>query len=171
VDGFGCGFFSVQTAGGSPAPAASRLSGRPAIDSGAFRPDGQTPVYLKRGFADDPSAEPVFPGADGWIRIEIPAVSRLALYLNQGDSFESAEERDDRVRRIRREAAARSEVGQYEAYEIVLGDLRTLPIGASFDSRNGILFWQPGPGFSGEYRFVIVDREAGIKKSILVIIR
>ncbi len=171
VDGIGSRYFSIQNAGGSPAPAAVSGSGRPVFDSGLLRPDGQAPVYLKRGFADDPSAEAAYPEADGWIRTEIPAVSRLAVYVNQGDSIESGEERKDRARRIRREAAASSEAGRYAAYEIVLGELRPLPIGASIDARDGILYWQPGPGFSGEYRFVIVDREAGTKKSILVTIR
>ncbi|MDQ1353620.1 MAG: hypothetical protein QG657_3926, partial [Acidobacteriota bacterium] len=40
-----------------------------------------------------------------------------------------------------------------------------------FDSRKGIFYWQPGPGFVGEYRFVfIMKSETGqmYRKEIIV---
>jgi hypothetical protein len=59
---------------------------------------------------------------------------------------------------------------RYEAYEHVLGQLRPLPIGASFDPRDGVLYWQPGPGFLGEYKFVIIDKEKMMRKTIKITI-
>jgi hypothetical protein len=31
-----------------------------------------------------------------------------------------------------------------------------LPIGSTLDTRNGVFYWQPGPGFIGTYRFIFV---------------
>jgi hypothetical protein len=45
---------------------------------------------------------------------------------------------------------------RYEAYSVVDGQLRGLPTGASFDSSRGILYWQPGVGYIGNYDFVIL---------------
>jgi hypothetical protein len=47
--------------------------------------------------------------------------------------------------------------GRYEAYLVVGDDLRPLPVGSTFDPKTGALFWQPGPGFRGEYDFLLVD--------------
>lgn len=45
---------------------------------------------------------------------------------------------------------------QYEAYHVVDGTLRALPAGASFDASRGVLYWQPGLGYVGDYDFVVV---------------
>jgi hypothetical protein len=45
---------------------------------------------------------------------------------------------------------------RYEAYLVAAGRLRALPVGASFDERRGVLYWQPGLGFAGEYEFAVV---------------
>jgi hypothetical protein len=52
--------------------------------------------------------------------------------------------------------ASRPGARRYEAYQVVAGTLRPLPIGAAFDDSRGALYWQPGPGFAGSYDFVIV---------------
>jgi hypothetical protein len=52
--------------------------------------------------------------------------------------------------------ASSAGASRYEAYSVVDGQLRGLPIGASFDSTRGILYWQPGVGFTGNYDFVIL---------------
>jgi hypothetical protein len=44
----------------------------------------------------------------------------------------------------------------YEAYRVAGDTLAPLPIGASFDDRRGILYWQPGVGFTGSHDFVVV---------------
>jgi hypothetical protein len=45
-----------------------------------------------------------------------------------------------------------------------VGDqLKSLPVGSTLDSETGIFYWQPGPGFVGEYQlqFVGFDSVAG----------
>jgi hypothetical protein len=56
----------------------------------------------------------------------------------------------------------------YDAYSLVEGELRALPAGASFDSNRGILYWQPGVGYIGDYDFLIVAD--GVKRIPLRIV-
>jgi hypothetical protein len=45
-----------------------------------------------------------------------------------------------------------------EGYLVVGDQLRELPIGSTLDKNRGIFYWQPGPGFVGEYRFVFIEK-------------
>lgn len=41
----------------------------------------------------------------------------------------------------------------------VIGDrLRSLPVGSWLDSEKCIFYWQPGPGFLGNYRLVFIGK-------------
>ena len=42
---------------------------------------------------------------------------------------------------------------------------------AALDTRNGVFYWQPGPGFIGAYRFVFVDGRDGKKKFVTLNVR
>jgi len=64
------------------------------------------------------------------------------------------------------------EVGQLElplgaisGYQVVNGEHRPLPIGSSL--RSGVFYWQPGPGFLGEYHLVF-ERNDGTKTQVQV---
>jgi hypothetical protein len=52
--------------------------------------------------------------------------------------------------------ASRAGTSQYDAYLVANGQLRALPIGASFDQSRGMLYWQPGVGYTGTYDFLVV---------------
>ena len=52
--------------------------------------------------------------------------------------------------------ASSAGAASYDAYSVVDGQLRPLPAGASFDSSRGILYWQPGVGYAGDYDFAIL---------------
>jgi hypothetical protein len=52
--------------------------------------------------------------------------------------------------------AVRSVKGQ-AAYHVANGELRALPLGATFDAKSGTFFWQTSAGFVGDYEFVVVD--------------
>ena len=58
---------------------------------------------------------------------------------------------------------------------LVVGDqLRELPIGSTLDRDNGIFYWQPGPGFIGEYHFVFIEKNGFgqvVRKDIVVNIK
>ena len=59
--------------------------------------------------------------------------------------------------------ASAARASSYQAYAVMGGELKPLPAGASFDPRRGILYWQPGVGYTGDYDFAIVtDRHTRI---------
>jgi hypothetical protein len=64
------------------------------------------------------------------------------------------------------------DINELERVEIHFFDstlnISSLPIGASLDTRNGVFYWQPGPGFVGEYEFLFLigERKARIKVRI-----
>jgi hypothetical protein len=39
------------------------------------------------------------------------------------------------------------------------GRLRPLPIGSTFNAERDIFYWQPGPGFIGQYNFVFLKKQ------------
>ncbi|MBN1940498.1 MAG: hypothetical protein JW843_12995 [Candidatus Aminicenantes bacterium] len=172
TDGIGSRYFTIQNSGGSPgAPGAEDRGQGSGCEISGVPTDGGSPMYIKRGFDDGRAAEAVFPGPDGWVRAEAQAVSRIVLSLRP-EPFEDKEERLDQARRIRRDAAETAAGrARYAACALVDGKPRPLPIGASFDAHNGLLFWQPGPAFFGEHRFAVIDRLAGTTRLVAVTIR
>jgi hypothetical protein len=56
-------------------------------------------------------------------------------------------------------------VGASSGYLLANGDHRPLPIGSSL--KRGVFYWQPGPGFLGEYNLVFESKE-GIEVSVRV---
>ncbi|HLP47137.1 MAG TPA: hypothetical protein VK469_14385, partial [Candidatus Kapabacteria bacterium] len=46
-----------------------------------------------------------------------------------------------------------------EGYLVVGDQLRELPVGSTLDRENSIFYWQPGPGFVGEYRFAFIGKK------------
>jgi hypothetical protein len=37
---------------------------------------------------------------------------------------------------------------------------RPLPIGSTLDTKKGVFYWRPGPGFVGSYTLVFIDTES-----------
>jgi hypothetical protein len=52
-----------------------------------------------------------------------------------------------------------SDDGVSEGYLVVGDQLRELPIGSTLDRERGIFYWQPGPGFVGEYHLVFLEKD------------
>lgn len=43
-------------------------------------------------------------------------------------------------------------------YSVVGKEFRSLPVGSTLDRKTGKFFWQPGPGFTGIYHFVFLEK-------------
>jgi len=166
ADGIGSRYFSIQNAPGSPSPASPDAAPTRAVDDIAgMAEDYRSPVFVRRGMDMDAPAELILPDREGLLRISVPEVTRVALYLDEAVSGEREEAMIERGSRILNRNAP---TGRYEAYELALGRLQKLPIGASFDPVDGVLYWQPGPAFLGEYAFVIVDTQTRTKKNVII---
>jgi hypothetical protein len=59
----------------------------------------------------------------------------------------------------------------FTGYMQVRDELRRLPIGSTLDKENNIFYWQPAPGFLGEYELVFVDNKHKLLKRIRIIVK
>jgi uncharacterized repeat protein (TIGR01451 family) len=59
-------------------------------------------------------------------------------------------------------------VGAVSGYQLVNGERRPLPIGSSF--KHGVFYWQPGPGFLGQFQLVLEQKD-GKQMPVTIIIR
>ena len=128
--------------------------GRPKLsieDLAGLPTDVRTPVYVRKGFNLEAMPEAVFPNPDGVVRVEIPIAGRVEVSVDP-------------------ESISTEKKGRFLACQIVGDEWRPLPIGSTFDAERGILTWQPGPGFWGEYRIVLIDRDSDRKHDVRVII-
>lgn len=100
-------------------------------------------LRVKRGLRRDVEPKSAITDPYGVVEIEIKEVERVELELGKGSV--------------------------YKGYIIVGDQLRPLPIGSTLDSVKGIFYWQPGPGFIGEYNLVFIkEDEFGMLRKIQV---
>jgi hypothetical protein len=59
----------------------------------------------------------------------------------------------------------------YRGCQIVEGEPRPLPIGSTLDPSTGRFSWHPGPGFLGDFRFVVIKERGGAAEAISFSIR
>jgi hypothetical protein len=121
------------------------------------------PVEVLKGFPGNSRFQKIYPGGKGIITVDINELERLEIHL------------PGRTREL---------VRWWENSDIptctwrgaqVIGDrLRSLPVGSWLDSEKGIFYWQPGPGFLGNYRleFIGNDRQGNVTaKNVIIKIR
>ncbi len=133
-DGIGSRYFTVQ----NTLPSATRgafLKNRPPGPPAKLFID-TTPVGIVKGYEKDREFQTIYPDYNGNILIEINELERMEMYLDN----------------------SRHSLFCF-GYHIVNHQLRPLPIGSTLDATRGIFYWQPGPGFTGEYQFVFFIKQ------------
>ena len=114
-------------------------------------------VTIKKGYHPDADQEIIYSDDEGMITIKIKELERIEINLNHS-RFEVEEDCLDNSK-------------LYTGYRMADNQLRSLPIGSTLDSKRGIFYWQPGPGFLGRYNFVFLESVQNgviIKKNIFV---
>jgi hypothetical protein len=101
------------------------------------------PVKVKKGYKPTIKPETIYPDNNGIINIKIKELERLKIRLFPGGAGKWRLE----------------SVSGYTGYLKVEEQLWPLPIGSTLDTGRGIFYWQPGPGFIGEYQLVFVEKE------------
>jgi hypothetical protein len=163
TDGIGSRYFTIQNSlsaprgrGGLPPclsfPPGSNLPFPLHKNLPVDYPAGDSPIRVIKDYNPSLQAREVYPDADGNFMIEIHELQRLEIHLVPGGTPLSL-------------CCGYQEVGT---------QLRPLPIGSTLDAKKGIFYWQPGPGFNGEYRFVFLEKVVNgewIKKMIQVVIK
>ena len=123
----------LMVPGPARADARTAFPGLGALTTSLTMPDRGAGVGVARGAMTETAAE-VFPDARGVRLVRLEELERVQIQLP-------------------------GPTGAYRAYQVVNQELRTLPVGSSFDTRRGVFYWQPGAGFVGHYDFIFVRAE------------
>jgi hypothetical protein len=138
-DGIGSRYFTIQNSSGNRAQEnASTMQGsfthRVAVDYTG-------PVGVVKGYGRNVTPQKMYPDDNGPIILEIEELERLEIHLGEYN--------------------ARVEEGKmfYSGYLEVGSLLKKLPLGSTFDKKRGVFYWQPGPGFVGDYSFAFIEKD------------
>jgi len=153
--------------------------------------DASSPIFVRRGYDFSLPAEPIDPDHNGILKLTISELERVTIHLDPMTADETMKELEVRGSElIRRNVPLRDKLGMnlslknksegrvvlgnnedgslFSAFLIVGPELRPLPIGATFDADRGVLYWQLGPGFFGDYDLVFMDKNQGTKRRLTV---
>ena len=109
-------------------------------------------LSLQKGYNPKSEFETLSPDENGQYTIEIKELERLVISLEDPDT--STDNKN----------ILPFPGKHYDGYLANGDELKPLPIGSTLDPRRGIFYWQPGPGFLGEFRLVFfkTDQEGNI---------
>jgi hypothetical protein len=128
--------------------------------------DYSIPVRVKKGFRKDIEPQEVLPDENGVNRIVIKELERIELHFY--DNRAQVKEKGSKNSKF---IIQNSKF--YFGYQVTGNQLTYLPIGSTLDAQKGIFYWQPGPGFIGEYHLVFIVKEPGgdmIRKNMIITI-
>ncbi len=152
ADGIGSRYFSIQNAGAKVQQ--SLLTGHGSLgnnDLSRIPVDDSSPVAVLKGFNRNVIPQKYYIGDNGFINVEINELERVEVRL-----FPVG-------------AAGLSPL--YTGFQMVGNQHRPLPIGSTLDAKRRVFYWQPGPGFIGDYQFIFIikkeEKTEGIKKRVV----
>jgi len=182
-DGIGSRFFTIHNSTSAPAPGLSSTARnllvkdltesavaglQKTFDYNSYRDlfNIESRVMVKKGFNDEDNSEAleIVPDENGVTRIEINELERVEIHLSGEETFNGRTKTGN-------PQPGNSRKHRFSGYMIVGDELRALPIGSTLDTDRGIFYWQPGPGFVGEYDFIFIEEigngssPEGIKES------
>jgi hypothetical protein len=135
TDGIGSRYFTIQNSTSSFKAIKREQGGLPPCRS------GDSPVRVIKGYHTASHPQTIYADENQNITIEIKELERIEIHFSEGT----------------RGLAPLSELApllHWTGYQEVNSQLRQLPIGSTLDRKNGIFYWQPGPGFMGEYQLI-----------------
>jgi hypothetical protein len=158
VDGIGSRYFTIQNTGensGRTAQSAELTAAAFNVQPSMFNlnpsrvpPDYSTPIRVRKGYNQNIKPHKRFPDETGNIFIQIKELERIELQLFEGTRGLAPLPNFS-------ELSSNNRMG----FLVVGNQLRTLPVGSTFNPQKGIFYWQPGPGFIGTYRFIFLEEK------------
>jgi Leucine-rich repeat (LRR) protein len=134
-DGIGSRYFTIQNSQSTYNRGQKTEDGGQLFTLSGIPVDYSGPVMIKRGYRKDAEPQETCSDDSGIIHIAIKELERLEIQLSRDTS-------------------------EIYGYMVVGSQLKPLPIGSTLDARNAIFYWQPGPGFFGEYRLIFIEKKA-----------
>jgi Leucine-rich repeat (LRR) protein len=164
--GIGSRFFSVQNsqsksnAQALPAPQAKKQSDTPNsvnahLTNASYDnlpEDMSSPVRYRTGYNKTVEPTAVFPNENGLISIQVKPMQRIEIHLTDktenpldtGHPFWKPKKRSGRT--------------ALKGFMMVGESLQSLPTGSTYAADSGVFYWQPGPGFYGQYSLVFLTK-------------
>jgi hypothetical protein len=153
TDGIGSRYFMIENTGSSRQR--SMVNGHWSLgkeDLSSTPVDHYSkPIRVKKGYDENRQPQEVYPYEEGFISVEIKELERVEVQLDERTEVENHLTRK-----------------HYNGYMVASDHMRSLPIGSAFDAEKGVFYWQPGPGFFGEYEFIFVKAEGNNRERIRV---
>jgi hypothetical protein len=162
TDGIGSRYFTIQNSinsykaikrgqGGLPPclnlPPFSKLSFPPDKNLPGDYPPGDSPIRVIKGYNISVHPQTIYADEDENITIEIKELERVEIHFSEGKR-------------------GFAPLLKWTGYQEENRQLRQLPIGSTLDRKNGIFYWQPGPGFIGEYQFIFFAGENRVMPTV-----
>jgi hypothetical protein len=157
-DGIGSRYFTIQNLTGRTAQG-TELQG--SMVSGQGSVVSEKPVEVIKGYKKDVESQQVYPEKNGIITIEITELERIEFYIyNNGARVEEKGSKNSKFK------IQNSKL--YSGYQVIGDRLTSLPTGSTLDQKRGVFYWQPGPGFYGDYDFVFIKEEGNNKEQVRI---
>jgi hypothetical protein len=130
----------------------SEISEIPGDYPGIFR--------FKRGYNEDEGFEVCEPDEREIVKIIIREDELLRIYFNDKVN-EFVDENDTEMKEYDILEYDKGLINyEFSGYQVIGERLKPLPVGSAIDSRKGIFYWQPGPGFIGNYELVFIFKDS-----------
>ncbi|MCP4147334.1 MAG: hypothetical protein GY757_06240 [bacterium] len=145
-EGIGSRYFSISNPGNT-VPGTSVMRFKLTKEPGTLPIDDTNPITVIKGTRANTVPENYYPGDNGRLILETKETEALEIHL------------------------AAPGIPAAKSHFLYRQPTVQLPIGSTFDAERGIFYWQPGPGFLGEYtlEFVEKDKEGTIKRKQIII--
>jgi alkaline phosphatase len=146
TDGVGSRFFTIFNTNEISSLASTDTQKFPSLKTGDLTgipgvPGTRRPVRYWPGDENKPGGYEAFPDDQGLINIKIKELERIVINLSHPGT-------------------------DILGYMIVGNQLRPLPIGSILDAKSGTFYWQPGPGFIGEYKLLFKVSDPGKENEV-----
>jgi predicted phosphodiesterase len=156
-DGIGSRYFSVQNSGTAAASKKAAVFNVQRsmfnVNPGQIPINDSFPVWIKKGYNPNDAPLVVYPGEEGIITIEIKELERLEIRFNNDFTTD--------------ESGTGSSTLNIEPRTL---NISPLPIGSTLDTKKGVFYWLPGPGFVGSYRLLFIVKGQNEEKELKDII-
>jgi len=162
TDGIGSRYFTIQNLGNTASgKAQSTWRNVPSVsfkipDISKIPIDYSEPMRIKKGIKREIESQILYPDEDGVVNIRIRELERVEIWLN-APMYMSSE--------------CESSTGVHAGFQFIGECLAALPIGSFLDSKHGIFYWQPGPGYLGDYELVFIEKIGDEMKRKLITVR
>jgi hypothetical protein len=163
TDGIGSRYFSIQNSSTNSQRSASSgwLTGTQENIPVDYSYMYHEPVGIKKGFRQDIAAHEIYPDDDGIITTKINELERVEIHLRENQESQWS----------LGQGTQGVSPSRWMGYQVIGNQTKALPIGSTLDTERGIFYWQPGPGFIGEYRLVFIEKEQNMdisRKNLVV---